>query len=183
MGPPAADGAVFSWLGVFIVLLIAERLGELALSARTAKRLAARGGREVAAAHFPLIVALHVLFPMALIVEVVWLGGRPGPWWPVWLALVLVAQALRFASMQALGDRWNVRIWVIPGEHRVRHGIYGFLPHPNYLGVIIELMSAAMLFGAWRTAFVFSALNALALRVRMRAEEAALAEAEGQPGA
>jgi len=175
----AADTAALVGLAVFIVIVVAERIGELAWSARTARRLAARGGREVAAAHFPLLVALHVLYPLVLIAEVVWLGARPSSWWPMWLVLWLGAQALRFAAIHALGDRWNVRIWTVPGEPRVRRGLYRWLRHPNYLAVIIELMAGPMLFGAWRTAFAISTLNALALRVRIRAEEAALAEAEG----
>jgi len=38
-------------------------------------------------------------------------------------------------------------------------------------------VSASLLFGAWRTAGVFSALNALAMSVRVPAEERALREA------
>ena len=146
---------------------------------------APRAGSRPAAAgrsrprHFPLLVALHTLYPLALIAEVVVLGARPGPAWPLWLGLWVAAQVLRVVAIRTLGDRWNVRIWVVPGEPRVRRGLYRWLPHPNYLAVVVELLSGPLLFGAWRTALLISALNALALRVRIRAEEAALAEAEG----
>jgi isoprenylcysteine carboxyl methyltransferase (ICMT) family protein YpbQ len=39
---------------------------------------------------------------------------------------------------------------------------------------VLELFAAPMMFGAWRTALVISALNALALATRIRAEEKAL---------
>ena len=47
--------------------------------------------------------------------------------------------------------------------------------------MVLEFASAPLAFGAWRTAAVFSALNALALAVRIPAEERALCEAAGAP--
>ena len=92
----------------------------------------------------------------------------------MWLGLWLSAQALRVAAIRALGERWSVRIWVIPGAPLVRSGPYRYLRHPNYLAVVVELLAASLLFGAWRTALGLSALNLVALRWRIRAEEAAL---------
>jgi hypothetical protein len=40
--------------------------------------------------------------------------------------------------------------------------------------VVLELFAGPMMFGAWRTALAISALNAMALAVRIRAEERAL---------
>ena len=162
------------WLALFLAALTAQRVSELAISARNEKRLQAIGAREHAAGHFPLLLLVHVLFPIALVCEVILLGTRPGRLWPLWLALCLAAQALRFASMRALGERWHVRIWVVPGLPPVRHGPYRWLRHPNYLAVVIELVAAPMIFGAWRTAVGVSALNLVALAIRIRAEEQAL---------
>lgn len=50
------------------------------------------------------------------------------------------------------------------------------LKHPNYAVVALELLSAPLAVGAWRTAIVFSLLNAGLLRlIRIPAEERALA--------
>jgi methyltransferase len=49
--------------------------------------------------------------------------------------------------------------------------------HPNYAAVVLEMVAVPLIHGCWLTAAVFSALNALVLRVRIRAEEAALGEA------
>jgi methyltransferase len=168
-------------LATYLVVLAVQRVGELALSRRNLRRLHVRGAREVAAGHFPLFVVLHALYPLALIGEVVW-GARPGPAWPLWLALWLVAQALRVASIAALGERWNVRIVVLPGVPPVRRGIYRWLAHPNYLAVALEFVAAPLMFGAWRTAFAGSLFNAMAMAVRIPAEERALREA-GEPDA
>jgi methyltransferase len=165
-----------TWAALFVALLVAQRLGELALSAAHERRLRALGAREHARGHFPLLVAVHTLLPACLLAEVFRLGARPGPAWPLWLGAFLAAEALRVAAIRALGERWHVRIWVVPGRPLVRRGPYRFLRHPNYLAVVIELASAPMLFGAWRTALGISALNVVALAIRIRAEERALRE-------
>jgi methyltransferase len=89
----------------------------------------------------------------------------------------VVAQALRFWTIASLGERWNVRVWVVPGMAPVRTGPYRFFPHPNYLAVVAELIAGPMMFGAWRTALAIGIANAAALTVRLRVEERALAEA------
>jgi methyltransferase len=161
-------------LAVYLGWLIAERSFELALSFRNTARLEARGAVEHGAAHYPWIVALHVLWPLALVLEFLWAGARPPAWWPLPLLLLVVAQGLRVAAMRALGDRWSTRILVVPGEPPVRSGLYRWIPHPNYAGVVIELMAAPFLFGAWRTAVAASVVNAALLAVRIHAEDRAL---------
>jgi methyltransferase len=59
----------------------------------------------------------------------------------------------------------------------VTGGPYRFLRHPNYLAVVIELLAAPMMFGAWRTALVIGVLDAFALSVRIRSEDRALGRA------
>jgi heavy metal translocating P-type ATPase len=164
-------------LAAFLVVLALQRGAELLLAARNERRMRARGGIEHAAGHFPLIVLVHLLFPLALVVEVIVGGVRPPAAWPVWLVAWLAAQGLRYAAVAALGDRWSVRIWTVPGEPPVRRGPYRFLRHPNYVAVALELAAAPLMFGAWRTALAITALNAIALAIRIRAEERALATA------
>jgi len=168
-------------LVLYLAVLAVQRLTELRLSARNAAALRAAGAVEHGAGHFPLIVIVHALLPIGLVAEVVGLGARPGPWWPAWLALWLAAQALRVAAIRALGERWNVRVWVVPGMPLVRRGPYRWMRHPNYVAVAIELIAAPLMFGAWRTAAAISALNAAALAVRIRAEERALRGAQLDP--
>lgn len=173
-GRPADLGAPFV---AFVVFFTAQRVFELIVSARNARRLLARGGVERGRGHFPMFVVLHTLFPLALAAEIFAWGARPGPFAIGWLSLWAAAQLLRWAAMHALGERWNARVIVVPGEPPIRRGPYRWLRHPNYLAVIAEFLAAPLMFGAWRTAIVFSVLNLLALRVRVRCEERALAEA------
>lgn len=168
-------------LALFLSYLVVQRVSELVVSARNARKLFARGAREHGREHYPWLVLLHALFPLALITEVFLLGARPGRLTPLWFLLWLAAQALRFASMRALGERWNTRVLVLPGAPLVRHGPYRWLRHPNYLAVMIELIAAPLMFGAWRTALVFSLANLPALRVRIRCERRALAGMDVEP--
>jgi methyltransferase len=124
-----------------------------------------------------VLVVLHSLFPIALAAEVLVLHAHPGAFAPLWFALWLAAQVLRWVSVRALGERWTTRVLVLPGEGLVRRGPYRWLPHPNYLAVVTELLAGPLMLGAWRTAIVFSLANLPALWVRIRCEERALAEA------
>ena len=66
---------------------------------------------------------------------------------------------------------------MVPGEPPVRTGIYRWLAHPNYVAVAIEFVAGPLLFGAWRTAIGATLANALAMAVRIPAEERALRDA------
>jgi methyltransferase len=161
----------------FTALLGVQRLWELGLSKRHAEALRARGAIEHGSGHFPLFVVLHTLLLVGMVAEVAWLGARPGALWPLWALLFIAAQLLRYAAIRALGPYWNVRVLVIPGAPLVKSGPYRFLKHPNYVAVALELVAAPMIFGAWRTALAVTLLNALALMVRIRCEDRALAGA------
>jgi methyltransferase len=121
-----------------------------------------------------LFVALHTLYPLALVFEVLVLGARPPAAWPILLAVWVAAQALRWWAVASLGERWNARILVIPGEPLVRTGPYAFTNHPNYVAVVLDLLAGPLIFGAWRTAMAVTVLNAIALTIRIRAENRAL---------
>lgn len=155
----------------YVVALIVERLVELVLSKRNAAKAFARGGVEVGQAHYRVMTAFHTLFIIACALEarpfdpVLFFAFLPG---------ALGAQALRWWAIRTLGERWNTRVIVVPGEQPVTGGPYRFMKHPNYLAVVVELFCVPMMMGAYFTAIVFSLGNALLLYVRIRAEERAL---------
>jgi methyltransferase len=182
MSDPGPAAVPVLGLALFLAYHAAERGFELVMSARHVRRLLARGAREYGREHFPALVVMHALFPVALIAEVLLLGARPARLAPLWIALFAAAQLLRFACMRALGERWTTRVIVLEGAPLVHSGPYRWLRHPNYLAVATELLSAPLMFGAWRTAAVFTVANAFALRVRIRCEERALAADAGQGG-
>lgn len=167
-------------LGLYavVVLLVAvERVAELVVSRRNAAWSFARGGQVWDAGHYPFMVALHSIFLPACLLEA-WVGDRAAPsWWPLALAGVVGAQALRWWCIATLGPRWNARVITVPGLPLVAGGPYRFLRHPNYVAVVLEGLALPALHGAWLTAAAFTVLNAALLRVRIRVEERALAVA------
>jgi methyltransferase len=153
-----------------------QRLAELRLSRRHLRRLLARGGVEAAPRHYRAMVLLHGAFLAACPLEV-WLLRRPfRPLLAAAMVIVLAAAAaLRLWAIATLGERWTTRIVYLPGAAPVESGPYRYLRHPNYLAVVAEMAALPLLHGAWLSALVFSAANAVVLAVRIRAEEAALA--------
>ena len=157
-------------LGILVLALVTlQRLGELWLSNRNTRRLLAQGAREYAPGHYPLIVAVHVL----------WLGTL---WWlapgrPIdgfWLALFVLIELARIWVLATLGSRWTTRIIVLPGAPLVKAGPYRFVSHPNYLVVIGEIAVLPLVFGLWQIALLFTLLNAAVLLIRVHQENRAL---------
>ncbi|MGH7741244.1 MAG: isoprenylcysteine carboxylmethyltransferase family protein [Candidatus Eiseniibacteriota bacterium] len=149
---------------------------ELRVSTQHARALRARGAVESGRGHYPLLVVLHTAFPIALAAEVIEGGARPPRLWPLALAALAIAAALRAWSMAALGELWTARVLVPPGAARVHRGPYRWLAHPSYLAAAIELAAAPLMFGAWRTALALSLLNVPLLAARVRCERRALGE-------
>src|SRR3954452_22415253 len=159
-----------------VAVMAVGRLVELRIAKRNLRALLARVGVEAAPGHYRWMVLLHAGFLAACVLEV-WLLDRP--FLPAlgipMLALVVAATALRYWVISTLDGRWTTRIVVLPGSTPVTGGPYRFLRHPNYLAVITEIFALPLVHTAWVTALVFSALNGFLLRVRIRAEEEALA--------
>ena len=158
-------------LGIVILALVTlQRIGELWLSNRNTRRLLAQGGREVGASHYPLIVAVHALWLVAL-----WLLAPGRHIFAFWLVLYVLLEIARIWVLATLGPRWTTRIIILPGAPLVRSGPYRFVNHPNYVVVIAEIAVLPLVFGLWQVALIFTALNAAVLRVRIREENRALA--------
>lgn len=161
----------------YLVLLAAERLLELVVSTRNARRALAAGGVESGRGHYRIMVLFHAGFLGACALEPVLLPRA----WPLpvslaALAAALLAQALRWWAIAALGGRWTTRIVVLPAATPVTGGPYRFLAHPNYLAVVVELLAVPLVGGAVLTAIAATLGNAAILAVRIPAEERALGE-------
>jgi methyltransferase len=164
------------WYTVLIALVGAERIAELVVSKRNLAWSRARGGTEYGAGHYPVMVVLHTALLAGCLIEVAALHRPfiPALGWPM-LAVVVAAQGLRWWCITTLGHRWNTRVVVIPGAARVTGGPYRVIPHPNYVAVVIEGIALPLVHTAWLTAVVFTVLNAVLLRTRIRVENTALA--------
>ena len=172
------DAALWGYT-VLLGATAVERLVELVVSRRNARWSFERGGREYGRGHFPFMVLLHTGLLVGCVAEA-WVAER-GFWPPLgvpMLAVVVLAQWMRWRIIGTLGHHWNTRVIVVPGMRPVRQGPYRFLRHPNYAVVVLEGVALPLVMGCWITAVVFTALNLPLLAVRIRCEERALARAQ-----
>ena len=160
---------------VLVALVGLERLAELVVSKRNAAWSLARGGRETGRGHYPWMVLLHTGLLVGALVEA-WTVRPEVSARLAWsmLILVLASQGLRWWCIATLGHAWNTRVIVVPGAEMVRRGPYRFFAHPNYVAVVVEGVALPLVHAAWVTALVFTVLNAMLLRLRLRVESTAL---------
>ncbi len=167
---------------VLIAAVAVERLAELVVSKRNAAWSLAQGGIETGQRHYVVMVVLHSGLLVGALAEV-WI--RRPEFSPAlgfsMLALVLASQALRWWCIATLGRRWNTRVIVVPGLPLVAGGPYRWLPHPNYVAVVIEGFALPLVHSAWITALVFTVCNAALLTARIRVENTALRTAVATP--
>lgn len=160
---------------------VAMRFVELAVSRRNEARAIAAGGHRVEPDATGPLVLVHTLWFVGLLAEELLVGPRA---WPsVWIltagAIAVLAEALRVWCMLSLGERWNVAVVIRPGADLVRRGPYRFLPHPNYLAVVILLVALPLALGLPWTAAGIVPLKLWALSKRLRIENQALGLAPG----
>jgi len=150
--------------------MAAQRLAELVVSRGHERRL---HGARAAARSYPLMVAAHAGLLTLPLLEVAALRRRPRA--PLaWIAVLAGAGLLRRWSIRTLGTSWSARAVVPPDLRPVTAGPYRFIRHPNYVAVALEFAAPPLAGGAWLSALVLSALNALVLFDRIRDEEALL---------
>lgn len=156
---------------------LAMRIAEMLLSRRNAARTLARGGIAVQDDGFGALALVHGGWFAALIAEEMLLGPTvlPQALCAAALALFVLSELTRVWCVATLGDRWNVRVIVLPDEPRVRRGPYRFLSHPNYITAAVGGVALPVALSLPWTAALFLPFKLLAVRRRIRIEEPALA--------
>jgi methyltransferase len=160
-----------------VAYVVVARLVELFISNRNTRVLRARGAVEYGAAHYPVIVAIHAAWFIALIAFL----PRPFVMHWVWLGVFAILQALRIWTMASLGAWFSTKVLTVPGVSLVARGPYRFMRHPNYAIVAGEIASLPLAFGEAAVAIVFSVLNIAVLAFRIRTEDTALAPRRALP--
>lgn len=149
-------------------------LGELALSRRNERILFARGAVE---APDPIYGAMRWAYPGAFVVmavEGMVRSPEPGAVIAAGGILFAAAKILKYWAIATLGVRWSYRVLVLPDAPLVSAGPYRLLRHPNYVGVVGELVGMALLTGAVSTGPAATLFFSWLLWRRIRGEERAL---------
>lgn len=166
------------WAQALVLLVALQRLAELAWARRNERRLRAAGAREHGRRHYPLFVALHAAWLLAIFLAV---PPERTPHWPL-LGLFALLQLARLWVVASLGGFWTTRVLTLPGAPLVRRGPYRLMAHPNYLVVALELAVLPLAFGAWAIALAASLANLPLTAHRIRVERVALAARAGREG-
>lgn len=176
--PDAVAGVAPLGHPLVALAVVAVTMGvEAIVSARHERALRRQGAVEPANDVYGWMQVVYPLGFVACLAEQWW---RDTPWNAIALVGVLVFVAgklIKYVAIATLGMRWTFRVLPLPGAAPVREGIYGWLRHPNYVGVLGEIVGIAL----WMRAPVAGTLYAVTfcalLRRRIQVEERALAAA------
>ena len=157
------------FLIVFVPMLIEARR---AASNESAQR--ERGGIE---ARGDVYNAMRVVYPVAFLLmigEGALRGGASIAVATTGLVLFVAAKALKWWAILTLGEFWTFRVIVVPRAPLVTNGPYHYMRHPNYVAVIGEFLSVALMTGARFTGPVSIVAFGLLILRRIAVEEKAL---------
>lgn len=164
-------------LAIAVLTVLAALLmmgGELVLSRFNERQLRAKGAVEPPG---DVIATMRWAYPLsfvAMAAEGALTGPSPAPVLLGGLALFGFAKALKVWAISSLGSRWSYRVLILPGAPLVTTGPYRFMSHPNYLAVVGELVSVAMIVAAPISGLLSTFAFGLLMRARIRIEDRAL---------
>jgi len=155
-----------------VVLLL--MLVELRVSTRHERQLLARGA---IAPPDPVYSMMRWAYPAVFVVMAVeGIASRSVPTIVLLtgIAVFIVGKIIKVWAIATLGERWTYKVLVLPDVPLVANGPYRFVRHPNYVGVIGELIGMALMTGARISGPLGLLFFSWLLARRIRAEEQAL---------
>jgi methyltransferase len=170
-------------LTALAVAVFGSMIVEARLAARHERAQFARGGLEPSDDVYHLMRVAYPAAFAAMIGEGAWRGAAPPALLWAGGMLLVAAKALKWWAILTLGVSWTFRVVVVPGDSLVARGPYRFLRHPNYLAVVFELFSAALMTSAVVSGPIAILVFGALLRMRMTVEDRALAAAGPAPSA
>ena len=163
---------------VRLVLLLGVVAGAMLVEARRAGlNEAAQRTRGAIEPRGDVYRVMQIAYPGVFLAMIAEGALRPAPSaWVIGLGLAVFAagKALKWWAIVTLGPCWTFRVLVVPGMTLARSGPYRFFRHPNYVGVLGELVGVAMVAGAPMAGTIGTALFGALMVWRMRVENEAL---------
>jgi methyltransferase len=157
-----------------LIAIVVMMLAELWLSRSNERWMFGHGA---VAPPDPVYSTMRWAYPgafMAMAAEGVIAGGPSERVALAGVILLVLAKAVKFWAIASLGTRWTYRVLVVPGAPLVASGPYRLMRHPNYVGVVGELIAMALLSNARVTGPMALIGFSWLLIQRITAEERAL---------
>jgi methyltransferase len=156
------------------LLIFVPMLIEANRSARNERAQRARGGIEP---RDDVYGVMRLAYPAAFLAMLAEAAVRRPPgvsWFVSGLTIFAAAKIIKWWAILTLDRSWTFRVIVVPGDPLVTAGPYRYLRHPNYVGVVAELIGAAVMTRALVAGPIAVGVFALLLYKRIGAEERAL---------
>jgi methyltransferase len=151
--------------------------GEALLSARHERWLRASGAVEPPDDVYRWMQVVYPAGFLACVVEGWWRAVASPTLAVAGLALFLGGKAIKYAAIGTLGRRWTFRVLPLPNARPVQAGIYRWMRHPNYAGVVAEVLGITLWMRAPLAGLAFLLTFLWILRRRIAVEERALNDA------
>jgi methyltransferase len=123
---------------------------------------------------------MRIVYPAAFLTMAIEAALRPvdvNHVFALGLLVFCLGKGVKYWAIATLGERWTFRVLVPPSSSLIRGGPYRLVRHPNYLGVIGELVGVAVMGRAAVTGTVSVTVFAMLIARRIRVEERALKNA------
>jgi len=97
----------------------------------------------------------------------------------VGLIFLIVALAIRWTAIFTLGRSFSSNVAILDSQKLCRSGLYRFVRHPSYLGLLLALLAVAVHSRNWLSFVVILFPCIAAVLYRIHVEESALHQAFG----
>ena len=160
---------------LFLLLLLAVaalRLVEMRVSRRNQLRMISQGMAKPSDPSFRWVALVHTCVLIGAALEVVFLHRPFIPWLAaVAFFVFILSNLIRLWVVRTLGQLWTVQVMDSTALGIIASGPFRYVRHPNYAGVILEIISLPLVHTAWITALAGSAAYCLVLSLRISTEE------------
>jgi len=161
-------------LALFLLALaFLPMMFEAGLAGRHDRALRSLGAYEPPDDVFPLMQVAYPAAFLGMALEAWIHPARADAVFAAGLIVFVAAKWIKYWAITTLGSRWTFRVLVPPSSSRITTGPYRFMRHPNYLGVMGELLGMALMAHAplagGASVIIFGVLIAARIRVEERA--------------
>ena len=96
------------------------------------------------------------------------------------LCLLMCGFIIRWISIISLGRMFTVNVAIQKEHQLMQAGLYKYIRHPSYSGMLLEFLGLAVYFGTWICLFVVMVPITGALLYRIKREESVLVKEFGR---